>query len=632
MKKIVSKFFKYSVALGCIALVACAPESIDGLDANMRPKADEIDAVITVDQETNQVKFVLNNQGVTPIWKIYISDKPRIVTLNNYNDIVVNAGTYQVEVQMYNRNGVCDGSKTYEFTLENTIVDFTPFMRRLTNGESKTWMFASEKAAHLGCGPAGTIGTEWYSAAPGDKAGTGLYENRFIFTDNGGVSTGGYTYDPAASGTVYVNCGIESLPPFTDNRDASVDYAAPAQLQETTFEIKPEGNDLFLTMPSGTLLGYIPFASAYTNPKYRILNITNNELELCVEDPGVIAWHYILTIEGDAPFAGFKYDSEFNIWRKAELTVGEFYYAPNWSPIAAPEYTFDGTTYKLTLPAATSDQWQCQMPILSNISTSADINYDFSCIITSSIDHPGITVKLVMDGDDGVFYFADRVAVKAGEEYVYYQSDMPGIDIETLKLVLDFGGNAENTVVTVGNIVLKNHADDDGTKLPEPPVVPSVIWDLDGPGNFWNAATFTNEFYYAPGWNQIDNPGFDIDGKSYKVTLPAATYEQWQAQVKFFTDITTSADKKYDFRITFNSNTDHSGVTVKFVMHGDDGVFYMADRVKVTAYDDCTFEWVGLDGIDMSNLDLVLDFGGNADNTVVTVSQIIVQEHNPIKE
>ena len=44
-----------------------------------------------------------------------------------------------------------------------------------------------------------------------------------------------------------------------------------------------------------------------------------------------------------------------------------------------------------------------------------------------------------------------------------------------------------------------------------------------------------------------------------------------------------------------------------------------------------TYEWTGLEGKDMDNLDLVLDFGGNAENTVVTVSQIIVQEHNPIQ-
>lgn len=630
MKKIFSKLFKYSVALGCVALVACSPEKVDDLDASKRPNADEIDAVITVDQETNQVSFVLNNKGVTPIWKIYTAAKPRIVTTNNYSDIVVNAGTYEVEVQMYNRNGVCDGSKIYEFTINNSMVDFTPYMRRLTNGESKTWMFAAEKPAHLGCGESGSNGTGWWSASPNEKGGVGLYENRFIFTDNGGASTGSYTYDPASSGTVYVNCGIESLPPYTDNRDASVDYAAPAQKQETSFEIKAEGNDLFLTFPAGTLLGYIPFVEAVNAPKYKILNIKNDEIELVV-DNGAIAWHYLLTIEGDAPFSGFKYDSEFNLWRKAELTVGGFYYAPGWSQIADPEYTFDGTTYQLTLPAATFDRWQCQMPIISNISTSAANNYDFSCIITSSIDHPGITVKLVKDGDDNTFYFDDRVAVKAGEEYVYYQSDMQGIDIETLKLVLDFGGNADGTVVTVGNIVFKNHADDDGTKLPEPPVVPSVNWDLDGEGNFWNAATFTNEFWYAPGWNQIDNPAMEIDGKTYKLTFPAATTDQWQAQVKFLTDIKTSAEKKYDFRITFNSNTDHPGITVKFVMHGDDGVFYMQDRVKATAYDDCTYEWTGLEGIDIENLDLVLDFGGNVENTVVTVSQIIVQEHNPIQ-
>ena len=47
-------------------------------------------------------------------------------------------------------------------------------------------------------------------------------------------------------------------------------------------------------------------------------------------------------------------------------------------------------------------------------------------------------------------------------------SDVPGIDAAAVKMVFDFGGNPDDTEVTISNIVLKDHAIDDGTVLPNP--------------------------------------------------------------------------------------------------------------------------------------------------------------------
>ena len=349
-------------------------------------------------------------------------------------------------------------------------------------------------------------------------------------------------------------------------------------------------------------------------------------------DNGAIAWHYILGLEGEPPFTGFKYDSEFNMWRTANVTVGGFYYAPGWAQIADPEYTVTDNGYTLTLPAATTDQWQAQMPLITDIPASAATNYDFSIVLNSSTDHPGVTVKLTQDGDDGNFLFEEKVALKAYEDFVFYKSDLPGIDAPALKLVLDFGGNAENTEITISNIVLKDHSNDDGTVLPaEKPEEPEIPVTWVDEANLWTSATYTTEFFYAPNWAQIADPGFEESGKDFTVTLPEATTDQWQAQVKLHSDISTSAEKQYDFRIVMNSTTDHPGVTVKFVLAGggdNDNVFYMADRVKLTAYDDCEFKWVNMPGIDMDKASLVLDFGGCAANTVVNVSKIHLQEHH----
>ena len=67
----------------------------------------------------------------------------------------------------------------------------------------------------------------------------------------------------------------------------------------------------------------------------------------------------------------------------------------------------------------------------------------------------GATVKLTKEGDDNTYYFADRVKLNAYEEYVYEITGMPGLDMDKINLVFDFGGNADNTEITVSKIIFK---------------------------------------------------------------------------------------------------------------------------------------------------------------------------------
>lgn len=615
-----------AMVAGMSVLAACSPDKYEGLDYTKLPQASDIDVTISVDQETNQYTLTLNNQGYYPVWKIYTRATPEISTVNGAKGIIAAAGVYDVEVQIGNRHGVSEGSKTYQIVIENSIIDYTPYLRRLTGGESKTWCFASDKPGHLGCGEPGTDGLNWWSAQPNDKAGVGLYENRFIFGASTATDGGTYTYDPGTSGTVYVNTGITSMPPYSDvNPGDGNDYSAPAERQETTFMLTTEGPDLFLVLPQGTLLGYVPNIEIYNNPRFKVSSIGNDAIEL-IADNGAIAWHYILGPEGDAPFNGFKYDSEFNLWKKAGIGEPSYYYAPGWAQIANPALTTTDNSYTLSLPEATSDTWQCQFALPTDIATSAANNYDFSCIINPSKDHNNVTVKLVLDGDDGVYYFEEHgIKIAAGEDYVFWKHDMPGIDMTSVKLVFDFGGNEAGTDVTISNIVFKNAADDDGTKLPVIPDGPTTEWGATP--NLWTGFSYTTSYYYAPGWAQIADPVMTDENGVYTYLFPEATSDQWQAQCFIHTDLTTSAEKRYDFRITLNLTCDHPGVTVKLFKKDHDDVFYMADRVKCTAFDDCTFEWIDMEGIDIDQLSLVLDFGGNAADCKAVVSGIILQEH-----
>ncbi len=277
-----------------------------------------------------------------------------------------------------------------------------------------------------------------------------------------------------------------------------------------------------------------------------------------------------------------------------------------------------------------NDQWQGQVHIGTNIQVSAAETYDLSCKIESKNDSK-VTVKVQMDGDDGVsFAGQDQIEFDAGGSY-YYFSDLQGFD-GILKIAFDFAGYPD-TDFTITDIVFKKHSDDDGTVLPTLPDEPEkpVKWvDVNSPDNLFHGCAWTNTFYYAPGWSQIADPEVKVDGSTITVTLPEATTDQWQAQVAFHTDISTSADKLYDFRVTFFSNKEHPGVTFKCVLSGggdNDNVFYMAERLKLTEYEDETYSWIGLPGIDMDKMSIFLDFGGNAAGTEVQIKDIIIQEH-----
>lgn len=166
-------------------------------------------------------------------------------------------------------------------------------------------------------------------------------------------------------------------------------------------------------------------------------------------------------------FGGFVYDSPYNLWKSATINTPTFWYAPDWQQIADPAYSLNGTAYTVNLPSATLLTWQAQMALVTNMSTNAATRYDFSVILTATADHPGVMVKLTDASDDGSFFFEQKIELVANQPTCFWMSDMPGIDMASVKLVFDFGGNAAGTVMTLEDVVFKDHANDDGTVVPD---------------------------------------------------------------------------------------------------------------------------------------------------------------------
>jgi len=635
MKLLGAAFFTLHSSL---FISSCSPEEFEGADANGLPTVSDVDFNITVDQETNQmVATYTPAAGTYPIW---ILDGTSYSTLNEVGYKNSEAGTHTVELKLGNRNGISQAGVKKEYAFNETKVDYSADFRRITG---KEWRIANKEVAHMACGPVGGDGTGWWSAQPDDKKGFGVYDDRITFTAD--TRKGGtYTYNAGEDGMTYVNWGTSFNP---TGAEPDLDVALGNQTSTWSFEVydwtDADGNvtpQTYIQLAPNTLFPYISSNAQYENPKFRIETLTTKKLVLVYDAPdGSIAWRFILTSEeGEKEWEGFDANSDFNMWKNVEYTMF-FWYAPGWAQIADPGFEANGNDYTITLPEATTDQWQAQTAFKTNLSTNAATNYDFSCIINSDKDLNGATVKLVMEGDDNVFYFTDRIDLKAGQDYIFWKSDMPGIDMGRVNLFFDFGGCQAGTVINISNIVLKDHADDDGTKIPDDnpvnPDTPTMDWDYESGANLWKAVDDGSLFdafgyWFADnGWSQIPNSECVHNGDTYEITLPEGMGgSQWQGQFHIDTKLTASASKAYNFYFVMETDNDCPGVTIKLTDSGDNN-FFCEGRHDVKGDEPFIFKLTGAtlkEGVDASAIRLFFDFGGSPAGTHVKISKIYFEE------
>ena len=346
-----------------------------------------------------------------------------------------------------------------------------------------------------------------------------------------------------------------------------------------------------------------------------------------------------------AGFGGFVEDSEYNLFKDVELPNNPgnnddpshnpaFWYAPDWKQIAAPACSLSKGCYTVKLSEATSDRWQAQMALDNiNIATSADKHYDFSVILTSSKGHKGVKVKLCQEGDDGIVLFDKDIKLEAGEPKCLYGSDLEGVNISKLKVVLDFGGNEAGDEIMVESFVLKDHANDDGTEVPAELNVP---FEYTTVGNLWKAVddaqSFTEETWFGDAtWVPIDcNPVIKHEGSKHTIIVPVETpAEKWHAQWKLLgAPIAVKADAKIDFSCKVTTTAKLPMMTMKLCDDATDDNYFFEETV-----DNINNEYVyrienqaiqGKTPGAMNKVKLVMDLAGAPVNAKVTVSDIVI--------
>ena len=641
--------FKYSIGalFAGLAMTACSPDEFSGADPNGIPSVSGVDFNISVDQETNQMIATYTPQpGTYPVW---ILNGTTYSTLQEVGYNNPEAGTYTIDMKIGNRNGFSQGTISKTFTFNETKIDYSADFRRITG---KEWRIANKEVAHMGCGPAGTAGTEWWSAQPNDKKDFGVYDDRITFTaDN--RKGGTYTYNAGADGMTYVNWGTSFNP---TGAEPDVDVALGNQTSTWSFEVydweDADGNvtkQTYIQLGKNTLFPYISSNAQYENPKFRIETLTATKMVLVYDAPDrSISWRFILTSAADERLVeeqGFDANSDFNLW-KGVTPDATFYFAPNWSPDRTADmqatYNDKGNDYTITVPDAAFDRWQAQMHLhTTGVETSSANHYDFSCIFVADADIDGVTVKVTNEADNEAIIDVDNISLKAGKEYVFWKSNIEGKDLSPVKIVFDFGHASGATTINVSNIVLKDHANNDGTIVSEGGEgggedKPTMDWNYESGANLWKAVddgTLFDAFGYwfaDDSWTALGTqPEATHNGDTYEITIPEGIGgSQWQGQFHIDTKLTASAAKAYNFYFVMETDNDCPGVTVKLTDAGDSN-FFCEGRHDVKADEPFIFKLEGAtlkEGKDAEAIRLFFDFGGSPAGTHVKISKIYFEE------
>jgi len=632
------KLFRAGLVCCCAtaALTACSPEKFDGPNQAGIPSISGVDFNMNIDQSVNQATFTANLPAQT--YAVWTVNGDVYSTLNPMNWANNKAGTYDVELRLGNRNGFSQGSISKQFTFENSQVDFTAYYTRI----SRTWRINYAEQGHMGCGEPGTDGSNWWSAAPGDKADWGVYDDRLTFDP-----IGGYIYDPGEGGTVYVNTGCSIFSEYNTN-DGN-DFMAPVEYQTSSYKFDVNGDKIVLQLPKETLFPYLSSDAQFANPVFTVVKLTNSEMILLYEGEG-ITWRFMFTSkEDDAPkaFKGYKFDSDGNMLRDATWEISRYYaHGDGWEGYNAEDisYTNEGNQkFVVNLPHESNQRWQAQFQLqnLGGVATQAGKNYDFSIKLKANQDLNSATVKLTDAADDTNFYFDEVIPLEGDTEYLLVKSNMEGRDIALLHLVFDFGGCAAGTVVEITDMVLKDHAFDDGAGQPEEESGEGggeqtlLPFDFNDAGNMLKDATWEISRYYAhgdgwEGYNAEDITYTNEGNQKFVVNLPHESNQRWQAQFQLqnLGGVATQAGKTYDFSIKLKANQDLNSATVKLTAADDDTNFYFDEVIPLEGDTEYTLVKSGMEGKDISLFHLVFDFGGCQAGTVVEITDMVFKEHS----
>ncbi|WP_224995528.1 PKD domain-containing protein [Cesiribacter sp. SM1] len=452
-------------------------------------------------------------------------------------------GTYEVTLTVFTSGGSVSSTQTIEIAeTDPTLLDL-PVYNMLTGGndrpEGKTWVIDAARAGHFGLGPDTDVAPIWYTAGANEKAGGGLYNDKYTFV------LADFEFNMETAGDVYLNGAQQGeFPGATASPvgDFMAPYTAPDNLQWSVTE-DAEGNQ-FITISEGGFIGY------YTGVRtYQIISLTENEMMIRSLDTGNegFAWYHRLIPEGFTPPPPPP---------PATTTL-----PVDFEGATAPPFNgFGGTTYEVVdNPDASGINTSARVGKYvkgtegnwAGIETALHAPLDFSTntLIKYKVYSPVAGRALFklerLDGSaDPVEVFADVTKVNEWEELTFDFSAVPGGTYDKIAMFLDFDNNNGGTfyiddirqAAETAELTLEALTGGSAKSWKLKPAAGSFgVGQTKGSDNYWpngqdisgdRPCLFNDEYIFKTGGVYEYDANGDVFGEPYMGVDPAACVEE----------------------------------------------------------------------------------------------------------
>lgn len=281
--------------LFALSFTACEPQEDDKPSMGNAPAESQMSYTVSVDQN-DEFLYIFENKSTAvgiATWEIAGSRKSG----NRVTHRFPLPGEYTFTLTLSNRGGA--STIQGDVTTDKTDWDFlaSPEMTLLSGGadaaNGKSWVLDSLAWGHLGVGPAGGNGLEWWGAGPLNKAAVNvLYDDVMTF------KLIGFTFNYVNNGSSYVKDFRAGDAAFSNAEQRDSDYKVDFSPKPAQWNLDKEGDTWYLYLVPSEGPIFPIFDVGAVNNRYRVITLEENKLELVATGSDGNAWHYKFIPQG----------------------------------------------------------------------------------------------------------------------------------------------------------------------------------------------------------------------------------------------------------------------------------------------------------------------------------------------